>query len=325
MSGVTGPGFGAEEPVPHPAPSMLVYAEPMLVADEKSGGGAPVPVPETAVDSETVEFLNAILPPREWTEENAATWRQFVLPLPASRAITLAVQRKLDAELVDRQARPSGLCSIREELYSQTFDEVIREVTLLCPERGLLLLRVRDELRMTISGYRTLYESSTAFGTRKLRAATEGMEDLQKQVEHLEQECARSRARVAEATSAVAGVERKWEQRRAKAEERRKAELQHLLFQNGELERFGATAAESMAKLKEELGELLGAADEQAAKKAAEEAAAAEEEAALEGSDGSGSDASGSGGGDSESEEEKGQAEGGDSRRASRSSARGAS
>ena len=46
-------------------------------------------------------------------------------------------------------------------------DEVIRQVTINCAERGLLLLRVRDEIRMTIDAYQTLYESSIAFGMRK--------------------------------------------------------------------------------------------------------------------------------------------------------------
>ena len=34
-------------------------------------------------------------------------------------------------------------------------DEMIRQVAIECPERGLLLQRVRDELRMTISAYQT--------------------------------------------------------------------------------------------------------------------------------------------------------------------------
>ena len=49
---------------------------------------------------------------------------------------------------------------MREELYAQTFDELIREVTINCAERGLLLLRVRDEMRMTIAAYQV----STAAG-----------------------------------------------------------------------------------------------------------------------------------------------------------------
>ena len=38
-------------------------------------------------------------------------------------------------------------------------DELIRQVTINCAERGILLLRVRDEIRMTIAAYQTLYES----------------------------------------------------------------------------------------------------------------------------------------------------------------------
>ena len=32
-------------------------------------------------------------------------------------------------------------------------DELIRQITINCAERGLLLLRVRDELRMTVAAY----------------------------------------------------------------------------------------------------------------------------------------------------------------------------
>ena len=57
--------------------------------------------------------------------------------------------------------------SLREELYSQCFDEIIRQVTLKCPERGLLLMRVRDEIKMTIAAYQTLYQSSDYFWNKK--------------------------------------------------------------------------------------------------------------------------------------------------------------
>eukprot|EP00967_Tisochrysis_lutea_P000230 scaffold300_cov20-Tisochrysis_lutea.AAC.4 len=53
-------------------------------------------------------------------------------------------------------------------------DELIREVTINCAERGLLLLRVRDEMRMTIAAYQTLYESAVAFGMRKALQTEQG-------------------------------------------------------------------------------------------------------------------------------------------------------
>jgi len=61
-------------------------------------------------------------------------------------------------------------------------DELIRQVTINCAERGLLLLRVRDEIRITIAAYQTLYESSVAFGMRKALASEQGKVDLEKKV-----------------------------------------------------------------------------------------------------------------------------------------------
>jgi dynein light intermediate chain len=46
----------------------------------------------------------------------------------------------------------------------------------------LLLLRVRDEIRMTIAAYQTLYESSVAFGMRKALMAEQGKADMEKKV-----------------------------------------------------------------------------------------------------------------------------------------------
>ena len=57
---------------------------------------------------------------------------------------------------------------------------MIRQVTINCAERGLLLLRVRDEIRMTIAAYQTLYESSVAFGMRKALQAEQGKSDMER-------------------------------------------------------------------------------------------------------------------------------------------------
>lgn len=67
-------------------------------------------------------------------------------------------------------------------LYLFFKDELIREITINCAERGLLLLRVRDEIQMTIAAYQTLYESSTAFGMRKALQAEQGKHDMEKRV-----------------------------------------------------------------------------------------------------------------------------------------------
>lgn len=61
-------------------------------------------------------------------------------------------------------------------------DELIRHVTMDGPERGLLCLRVRDEIRMTIDAYKTLYDSSVTFGVKKQLQAEQGMSEMEEKV-----------------------------------------------------------------------------------------------------------------------------------------------
>jgi len=95
------------------------------------------------------DYLNSILPPREYSDAGQL-WVQYVSPIPATRLDVIILQEELDKKLQERQARETGICPIREELYSQGFDELIRQVTINCAERGFLLVRVRDEIKMTI-------------------------------------------------------------------------------------------------------------------------------------------------------------------------------
>jgi dynein light intermediate chain len=124
--------------------------------------------------------------PRVW-EENAKHIVQYVSNEKASREQAKDLFKALDIKIKERQAREKGICPVREELYSQCFDEIIRQVTIECPERGLLLLRVRDEIRMTISSYQTLYESAILFGIRKQLQAESGKEEAKKKLETLEE------------------------------------------------------------------------------------------------------------------------------------------
>lgn len=65
---------------------------------------------------------------------------------------------------------------------------MIRQITINCAERGYLLVRVRDEVRMVKSAYQHLYESSIAYGMKKALVATESKQQMSKRIETLEQE-----------------------------------------------------------------------------------------------------------------------------------------
>lgn len=111
------------------------------------------------------EILDSILPPREWYDVGQK-WVQKVSSMPATNLDVITLQEHLDRELLNQRARETTICPKRMNLYAETLDELIRQVTIACTERGLFLLRVRDEIRMTVAAYQTIYESSIGYGMR---------------------------------------------------------------------------------------------------------------------------------------------------------------
>lgn len=105
---------------------VLVVKHPEKPAKEKSGTkkkpACKAQVSPVTVDvrRETAEILNGILPPKEW-EEDGQIWTQFVSSTPATRLDVINLQEQLDMRLQQRQARETGICPVRRELYSQCF------------------------------------------------------------------------------------------------------------------------------------------------------------------------------------------------------------
>jgi dynein light intermediate chain len=116
-------------------------------------------------DYSVKDALNKILPPKK-IYKNEQLWVQYVSCTPVTKAEVLNLQEGLDRRLQTMQARETGICPIREELYNECFDELIRQVTINCLERGIILMRIKKEIEMTINSYQTLYESAIAYGIR---------------------------------------------------------------------------------------------------------------------------------------------------------------
>ena len=88
-------------------------------------------------------------------------------------------------------------------------DELIRQVAISCSERGLLLLRIRDEIRMTLAAYQTLYESSIAFGMRKALQAEHGKADMEAKVRRRPSPAAAHRRRLPSSSRTSASSRRR--------------------------------------------------------------------------------------------------------------------
>ncbi|KAM6910529.1 axonemal dynein light intermediate polypeptide 1 [Xenentodon cancila] len=187
-----------------------------------------------AARQEHEDILDSILPPREWKNGNEL-WVQKVSSAPSTRGEVVNLGERLEKLLQEKQARQVGICPIRRELYSQCFDELIRQVTVTCAERGLLLLWVRDEIKMTIDAYQTLYESSIAFGMRKALLAEQGKDDMINRISDLENEKQDLMKQLNEQKALCDAIEKREAEKRLLEEKKYNEKIDSLTMTNKQL------------------------------------------------------------------------------------------
>ena len=143
------------------------------------------------------DALNRLLPPKKITDKDQE-WVQYVTCTPVAKSDVVNLQENLERKLQTEQARETGICPIREKLYAECFDELIRQITLNCLERGILLTRIKKELNMTVNSYQSLYESSIAYGIRTLLLAEEEKKKLTDEISNIEKDCENLEAQIGE-------------------------------------------------------------------------------------------------------------------------------
>ncbi|KAI6192307.1 Dyla-1 [Aphelenchoides bicaudatus] len=111
-------------------------------------------------------IMDCVIVPRK-REIDGKSWLERASTVPSTRLDILGLQQRFETELNVSHAKSFGICPIRRRIYDELFDELIRQVTINCAERGLLLLRVRDEIHLSMLSYQTLLESAIGYGIRK--------------------------------------------------------------------------------------------------------------------------------------------------------------
>lgn len=151
---------------------------------------------------------------------------------PAKKEDVIQLQRDLDDRLKENCARETGICPIREELFAQCFDELIRQITIACSNRGLLLVRVRDEMRMTIQAYQYLYESSIAYGMRKALQGEQKKKELELSIKTLESSCNNLTKEVDSLEKEIVEIDKNDKSQREKEEKAHQEELNKIKLKN---------------------------------------------------------------------------------------------
>ena len=140
---------------------------------------------DVGTTSRTGRIVERLLPSRRWARDDPSLgvdrnfyfsladehatphFVQRVSTVPPSRAEVAAMELEFDQRLRAKGARPrvGSICQVRKQLFSELFNEVIRQVALEMPERGIMLLRVRDELRLRLMAMLAIQEYASGFGT----------------------------------------------------------------------------------------------------------------------------------------------------------------
>eukprot|EP01062_Namystynia_karyoxenos_P042403 TRINITY_DN309_c0_g3_i1.p2 TRINITY_DN309_c0_g3~~TRINITY_DN309_c0_g3_i1.p2 ORF type:complete len:310 (+),score=115.36 TRINITY_DN309_c0_g3_i1:73-930(+) len=187
------PSLATTAPV-HEAPwvptTLVQYETPSRREDAGSRLSGPVCTVQQGLERLSDEpliadrdrILHCVLPPRDL----GGGWLQFVSQRRATRFDARDLTEVFEHRLRASKAREAGVCPVRRAISSMCFDELIRQVTVDCGERGALLLRLRDELRMTADAHRCLFDSSVEYGRRKAVEAEKGRQEMVDRIESLQ-------------------------------------------------------------------------------------------------------------------------------------------
>lgn len=141
-------------------------------------------------NSNIEEVLNTIISSLI-TEDQGKIWLQTPVSFPATNIEVVRLKENLDKCLVRKGAKLHGICHVREDLYFQCLDEIIRQVIINYKRRGLLLFCVKEHFKNTLKCYRNLFFSSCAFGISKEIKGEKQKAELRADIARLEAECAR--------------------------------------------------------------------------------------------------------------------------------------
>merc|ERR1711991_682639 len=120
-----------------------------------------------------------------------------------------------------------------EAIYKDCFDELIRQITCTCPERGELLAELQAEVAETQRTYDMLFESACQYGARK--AIERDKRTMSAQADELNKDVLRLENRVNEMRAKYEGLEKRFQERRMADQKKHEEEVNFIKKGNQQL------------------------------------------------------------------------------------------
>jgi hypothetical protein len=97
---------------------MLKWDPPQVVG---KAGGAKARAAAAAGSLTVEELLDAVVAPRTSPTNDGGMFLQRISSTPATRTDVTRLQEALDQQLLQKQARETGICPVRDALYREAF------------------------------------------------------------------------------------------------------------------------------------------------------------------------------------------------------------
>nr|CCC91245.1 putative dynein arm light chain, axonemal [Trypanosoma congolense IL3000] len=193
----------------------------------------PVPLSLSQHGEDGSPITNAL--DREQRQGHERVWMRVAATDHTSRLDCVHLQEHLERRCQQEHARPTGVvCAIREGIYAEGMQEVIRQVTVLCPERGLLLAELAEEMQQTTNTYDILFDSASQYAVRK--AIERDLRSyLFDEKEWMESEVRRLENRVNELRAKHNGLLKRFEEQKQSEQKIHEEEMKYLRKANQQI------------------------------------------------------------------------------------------
>nr|CDS30912.2 dynein light chain [Hymenolepis microstoma] len=189
----------------------------------------------SSIDEKTQQILYEEFPVRI-TKTGDDMYASFVRETQSSPLELIALINDIKMSLVQRAAKDSPLCNIREEILFALCSELLRQLIIECPERGMLFKQVLEEHYKYFEAYKVLLKHNEAFLCRKnLQAAYTKSFQLAKtqidafshKVQTLEEDIEILKQKVKALQDSAEKMKKKFQEEKSADENRRQNELRY--------------------------------------------------------------------------------------------------
>jgi dynein light intermediate chain len=208
------------------------------------------PSPELTVEG----VIAKICPPRQWRSRGQLL-RQNVSGKIPTRKDVLTLKEKAEVEFRSYKdiITEDGLCQVRRKLNGKILDEVIRQVSVQCMERGHLLIQIRDEYYHQFDSYERVFYSLIAFAIRKILTAKNNSSVLRGKIQAVTEEIYELERINAEFPQALEFYMNKFNEEQLEDDNIFDEEYNRLLHLNGQLKNLLLTNAVNIYQTKSEM------------------------------------------------------------------------